>query len=156
VLTPRGSDPRTRIHLQRTTGRVERNTQAQSPKRNAGGGRADRSACGCRPARDPVRRADRDPAVAADVSSRDRLRIEPSVMRASARIEFGAALGSPGRVEVLDALGRTIRALAVEARSTSVVWDGRAGNGRRAADGVYWVRLVSPGRVATGRVAVDR
>jgi hypothetical protein len=84
------------------------------------------------------------------------LLITPSVTRAAAQIQFGAALGGAGRVEILDALGRVIRTLRVSVRSTAVTWDGRGADGRLAAIGVYLVRLVCPGFVATGRLAVER
>jgi len=51
-----------------------------------------------------------------------RLRIVPGVTRAAARIDFGAALEGPGRVQIVDAQGRIVRTLAVGAGATSVAW----------------------------------
>ncbi|HET7250262.1 MAG TPA: hypothetical protein VFI79_10480 [Gemmatimonadales bacterium] len=84
------------------------------------------------------------------------LRITPNITRAAARIQFGAALDGPGRVEIVDVLGRVVRTLPVAAHSASVVWDGRARDGLLVPGGVYFVRLVCANVVELGRVTVSR
>jgi len=52
------------------------------------------------------------------------------------------------RVVIADAMGRTIRILADDARavgSYSYPWDLRDGRGRQVPAGVYWIRLVGSG-----------
>ncbi|MCK4916373.1 MAG: hypothetical protein KAS89_09380, partial [Candidatus Eisenbacteria sp.] len=64
-------------------------------------------------------------------------------------LEYGVAV--PGRVTlcVYDLTGRVVRTLVdrdVESGKHKVVWDGTTDAGRRAASGVYFVRMEAPGR----------
>jgi hypothetical protein len=64
------------------------------------------------------------------------------------------------RAEVFDISGRRIATLhdgALGAGRQKLIWDGRDGNGRQAANGVYLYRLVAAtGRVVTGRMVLAR
>ena len=50
-------------------------------------------------------------------------------------------------VTVYDAIGRRLRTLVEDTRDAgwyTVRWDGRDARGRRAATGIYFIRLVTP------------
>ncbi len=78
------------------------------------------------------------------------LTVQPNPFREAAGIRFNAVESGPAWVTVFDASGRRVRTLSqstpIEAGETSYVWDGRDDGGRRAAAGVYWVRVFTSGR----------
>ena len=79
----------------------------------------------------------------------------------TARASFDFALGVPGRVDlaVYDARGRRVRRLEDEMRPAgryTMHWDGRDDRGNRLANGVYFVRLRTPGFEASERVVLVR
>jgi hypothetical protein len=65
-------------------------------------------------------------------------------------LEIGFTVRDPAwfEVAVLDVTGRRVRSLCREEAPAPgerhVAWDGRAADGRPAAAGVYWVRLITP------------
>jgi hypothetical protein len=70
-------------------------------------------------------------------------------------VTFGLVSGSgPARASVFDASGRVVREwndLRAQSAEHAVIWDGRAGDGRGVADGVYFLRLESGGSVSTSK-----
>lgn len=62
--------------------------------------------------------------------------------------------GARGRLAILDASGRTVRALAAREGCDGRVWDGKDEMGRRVPSGVYFAR--EPGREAVRRILVVR
>ncbi len=77
-----------------------------------------------------------------------------------ATIDFELGAPQPVRVSVHDVAGRVVRVLrsgTASAGANRVAWDGRDSGGRRAAAGVYFVRLQTPQDSATRKlVRVDR
>ena len=77
-----------------------------------------------------------------------RLAATPNPFQGLARIDF--TLPAPGRVElrIYDLSGRVVRALSrnlwFEAGPHSLAWDGRATDGTRLANGIYFVSLTCP------------
>ncbi|MEZ4652610.1 MAG: FlgD immunoglobulin-like domain containing protein [Candidatus Eisenbacteria bacterium] len=73
-----------------------------------------------------------------------------------------AALALPGSTEqlqlgVYDPAGRRVALLAdgaYESGSYQLTWDGRSGAGHRLASGVYFLRLTSPDRRRTIKLAI--
>jgi len=62
------------------------------------------------------------------------------------------------RVEVFDVQGRRLATLAdrgFDAGAHVLLWDGRDASGTRAARGLYFVRLTTPGRVASARFLLE-
>ena len=74
------------------------------------------------------------------------LRAGPSPFRSALDVLASA----PGRVDILDASGRRVRAL--EAPDGRVRWDGRDDDGRSAPPGLYFVRWADGERTRTVRV----
>jgi hypothetical protein len=77
----------------------------------------------------------------------------------STHILFGLPSEMETTLRVYDARGRLIRELinsGVTSGYHSVVWDGRATSGRRAASGVYFLRLMAGGTARTAKVMVVR
>jgi hypothetical protein len=67
----------------------------------------------------------------------------PNPFRESTRIETALPVDAPLRAGVFDVTGREVRSLSVHG-ADALVWDGRAGSGRRVPAGTYFVRLESP------------
>jgi hypothetical protein len=87
-----------------------------------------------------------------------RLRLAASPNPAAGPTRFAWTLPAAARVrlEVLDVAGRRVAlpvAAELPAGEHAFAWDGRGSDGRRVAAGVYLARLVTPGGVATARVA---
>ncbi len=71
--------------------------------------------------------------------------------------------GAPADLEIFDATGRRVRALALGTprdpgpggalETTSVAWDGRDSTGRRVPSGVYFYRVDSPEGIVAGKVS---
>ncbi len=73
----------------------------------------------------------------------------PNPFNPSTTIAFSLERPGPVRLQVFDARGYLVRTLVDERRAAgrqSVVWDGRDGDGRAAAAGVYLYRLSADGR----------
>lgn len=85
-----------------------------------------------------------------------RLTAAPSVTPGGCRLAFGRALGSPARIRVFSADGKLVRDLGAASGATFVEWDGRDGDGRPAATGLYLVRLDAGASRAGTRVVVLR
>ncbi|MGH7725863.1 MAG: S8 family serine peptidase [Candidatus Eiseniibacteriota bacterium] len=83
----------------------------------------------------------------------------PNPFRERASIRFGLARAGDVRLELFDVAGRRVRTLvegAHDAGTHVALWNGRDEHGRRIGAGVYFVRLVTPGRTFHARlVALD-
>jgi hypothetical protein len=90
--------------------------------------------------------------VAEEVSSagvpvRLALGVYPNPLRSRTVVEYAVPVAGRVSVEVYDATGRVVRDLVGQSKAAgrySVTWDGRAANGRRVAEGVYFCRLAIP------------
>ena len=81
-----------------------------------------------------------------------RLSAAPNPFRHGTDLTFALPPGvRSGRLSVVDASGRLVRAFLADA-SGRVVWDGRDGAGRRVASGVYFYRLEAGDRAETRKV----
>ncbi len=81
-----------------------------------------------------------------------RLSAAPNPFRHGTDLTFVLPSGVlSGRLSVVDASGRLVRAFPADA-SGRVVWDGRDGAGRRVASGVYFYRLEAGDRAETRKV----
>jgi len=84
----------------------------------------------------------------------------PNPLAGSTSIAFEAPSdGTRVSLRVYDPAGRLVRTIVDEvsgARRRSVVWDGNDTAGRRAAPGIYFVRLEAGGEVRTGKVCLLR
>ena len=72
---------------------------------------------------------------------------------------FELAAAGRARLELFDLQGRKLVTLAdraFPAGTQAVLWDGHLASGARARRGLYFVRLVTPARVATTRLWLDR
>jgi flagellar hook assembly protein FlgD len=80
-------------------------------------------------------------------------------MRSSAIISYGTITSTEVSIDIYDRTGKLVRTI-VDARQTSgvrkVCWDGNDSGGRILPGGVYFVRLVSPQYVKTGKIVVLR
>ncbi len=78
----------------------------------------------------------------------------PNPSPAGATFELQLEQAGPVGVEVLDMAGRRVATLVgstLDAGRHSLAWDGRDGTGQPAAAGVFFIRAVSEGRIATQR-----
>ena len=81
------------------------------------------------------------------VSRLDHARPNPFNPRTT--IEYSIAASGRVTLRVYDLAGREVRTLVdrdVESGEHKIVWDGTTDAGRRAASGVYFVRMEAPGR----------
>ena len=65
-----------------------------------------------------------------------------------AQMEFALPAAMPVRMEVLDVHGRRVwesGTTPLTAGTHVLAWDGRTGDGRQAADGIYFLRVNGPG-----------
>ena len=65
-------------------------------------------------------------------------------------IDFSLAAAGRATIRIFDAAGRVVRTLvdsSVEAGPHTAVWDGTTDTGRRAASGVYFVRMEAAGHM---------
>lgn len=81
--------------------------------------------------------------------------VAPNPFRPRTEVTF--ALAAPGAVDlrVFDVAGRMVRTLTAKPYSAGqhrVTWDGRAGDGRDLAPGLYFVRLTTPESVETRKL----
>src|SRR5439155_21712562 len=82
----------------------------------------------------------------------------PNPARGVVRLSYSLARGAAVRVELFDTAGRRLRTLLdaplVLAGQHALTWDGRDARGRRAAPGVYLLRLASGAKTANARVVL--
>lgn len=81
----------------------------------------------------------------------------PNPVRGSSNFTFALPAAAHVRLELFDASGRRVRALAdgPHAAGTSrIAWDGADDRGARAGAGLYWARLTTPSGTHVRRVAV--
>jgi hypothetical protein len=79
----------------------------------------------------------------------------PNPTTSSADVRFSLGRASTGRVEVIDLAGRRVAAREWQGLAPgSHTW--RFDPGRALPSGIYTIRLVSEGRVATRRLAIVR
>ena len=82
------------------------------------------------------------------------LGIRPNPSNGSVSFEFETRAAGQVGVEIFDVSGRIVRRWKETFGAGGhkrIVWDGRGGDGQSAADGLYFVRLSSPGRTIQGR-----
>ena len=83
------------------------------------------------------------------------LRAHPNPARAATTIEFEIARATVAELSVHDVLGRRLRVLqsgSIPTGHHAVVWDGRDAQGRKAAAGLYFVRLDADGQRFSRRI----
>jgi hypothetical protein len=80
------------------------------------------------------------------VAAPARLNAFPNPFRGSTTIRLGSPRAGNGSLAIVDAAGRTVRALSFAAGAASVTWDGRDGAGRRVSPGVYFARVGAESR----------
>jgi flagellar hook assembly protein FlgD len=83
-------------------------------------------------------------------------RASPNPSSGETEIHFSLDRSGPVRVSLYDVTGRLVRELEMpdplDPGEHALRWDGRNRNGRPAPAGLYFVRIESGGRVATGRL----
>jgi len=87
----------------------------------------------------------------------DASRPNPTSQGASIRLALPSA--SPVRVDIFDASGRLVRTVAdgaMPAGYHDVNWDGKDGDGRAAASGVYWYRVTAGAEERSRKLLVVR
>lgn len=85
------------------------------------------------------------------------LRIYPNPFRDSATLVFDIEGKEPARLAVYNLRGQKIRTLAegiLPAGKHQVLWDGQDQTGRRAASGIYFMRLEQSGRAVTQKAVL--
>jgi len=83
----------------------------------------------------------------------------PTPARGEVSLRFDLPASGHARLLLIESSGRLLRTLydgQAPPGRTRVDWDGRDGNGRRAPNGVYFLRLQWNGQQADGRVALLR
>jgi len=83
----------------------------------------------------------------------------PNPFTETTTIEYTVPEDMPVRIEVFDVLGRQVATLTDgyhRAGTHDVRWDGRDGSGRRAASGVYLVRLTAGSETKVKRITLVR
>jgi len=83
----------------------------------------------------------------AGVPVRLALGVFPNPLRSRTAVEYAVPVAGHVSVQVYDATGRVVRNLVgqnMPAGRYAATWDGRAANGRRVAEGVYFCKLVTP------------
>jgi len=82
----------------------------------------------------------------AGVPTKLSLNVRPNPLRSRATIAWAVPVAGRVSVKVYDAMGRVVRDLVgeqMDAGRYSATWDGRAADGRRIANGVYFCKLVT-------------
>jgi hypothetical protein len=75
--------------------------------------------------------------------------VQPNPARAAMHIEYSLSQRAPVHVQLLDLAGRVVAELENGTREPGIWqagWDGRTSDGRKAAPGLYLVRLEVDGR----------
>ncbi len=83
----------------------------------------------------------------------------PNPAHGSARVDFAVPRDSHVSLKVFDIKGRLVSTLADRDYAPGryqTEWDGRSGDGGQAANGVYFIHLVTPGRSFVQRVVMSR
>jgi hypothetical protein len=99
-----------------------------------------------------------EPATAAN-TARLGLVVQPSLVRNQTLVRWNVATRGPVSVTVYDAAGRLVRNLVqaqMKPGQCSAAWDGRTDSGRRVADGIYFVRLLTESATVQRKVLVVR
>jgi len=87
------------------------------------------------------------------------LSVCPNPLRSRAAIAWAVPAAGRVNVKVYDAMGRVVRDLVsrnMAAGRYSVTWDGRAANGRRVAEGVYFCKLATAAGTQQQKLVVSR
>ncbi len=95
----------------------------------------------------------------ASVPVRLALNVWPNPLRTRAAIAWALPVAGRASVKVYDAMGRVVRDLASRSMAAgcySVTWDGRAANGKRVAEGVYFCKLATPAGTRQQKLVVSR
>jgi hypothetical protein len=97
-----------------------------------------------------------DPGVAPGAAAR--LASVPNPFRASTELRFELPAAGPYEIAVYGVGGQRVTGFRGIGRSgpNAVRWDGRDDQGRQASAGVYYYRLVSGGRSASGQVVLTK
>ena len=85
--------------------------------------------------------------------------VSPLPARRQVTLTFRLAAPAQLEVRIVDALGRTVRALAsgrADAGTHLVMWDGRTAAGREAPSGIYYAVVTAAGERRTARVVLAR
>lgn len=93
------------------------------------------------------------------VFAKSDLTVKPNPARDVVKIQFAVPVAGLSIVEVFDAQGRLIRKVfreQVGAKLASVTWDGRNEAGKKAAAGIYFVRVKTPTTQRFARVTLLR
>jgi uncharacterized membrane protein len=86
-----------------------------------------------------------------------RLLARPNPVRAGTSLEFALPSADQGALSIYDSAGRLVRRVldgAIPAGAQRVAWDGRDATGARVPAGVYYSRLETNTRQATGKLVV--
>ncbi len=92
----------------------------------------------------------------ADLGLRPSIRARSNPFRDACTLTLTLPASGPLSLEVFDTTGRRVRRIGDsyhDQGSGSLVWDGRDDAGREVANGLYFLRLLTPGGHATTRVA---
>ena len=95
--------------------------------------------------------------IGSEAGARFECRVYPLPCRESTTIELSIPWAAPVTVEVLDMRGRLVREVsrAVLGAGTQILsWDGRDASGRKAAPGVYAVRVSAAGETRTVKAVI--
>jgi hypothetical protein len=100
-----------------------------------------------------------DPPAASTPGVLNLVGVTPNPMQSVALLDF--EVSAPGDVvaRIHDVRGRLVATRRIEAEAAgrrSIAWDARDQGGRAVPDGVYFIRLTSEGRTASGKVVVAR
>jgi hypothetical protein len=83
----------------------------------------------------------------------------PNPFNAATELRFDLASRGPVALDLFDVHGRRVRRLANEIMDAGphiARWDARDDDGRAVAPGIYWARLLAPGRTATEKLILSR
>jgi hypothetical protein len=95
----------------------------------------------------------------AGVPVRLALGVYPNPLRSRTAVEYAVPVAGRVNVNVYDATGRVVRDLVSQntaAGRYTVTWDGRAANGKRVAEGVYFCKLATPAGTRQQKLVVAK
>jgi hypothetical protein len=95
----------------------------------------------------------------ASVPVRLALNVYPNPLRSRTAVEYSVPVAGRVSIKVYDAAGRVVRDLVsrnMAAGRHSVTWDGRAADGKRVAEGVYFCKLATPTGTQQEKLVVSR